>query len=140
MAKILDTLRTAPPPQIDPSRPLLGTFTSASQLPLSPIEYLTATIDSVAPLLKIRQQRGLAGGGASVPIPIPLGIKQRRRTAMQWILAGAEKRRDTKLADRVAKEIIAVAEGKSSIWDRRAQVHKLAVTARSNVRIRARRK
>jgi ribosomal protein S7 len=47
----------------------------------------------------------------------------------------AGKRRETKLADRVAKEIVSIAEGKSGVWERRALVHKLGVSARSNVRM-----
>ena len=135
MSIVLDTLRTAPRLQTHPPRPLLASFPPAQVLPLSPIQYLTAAIDSVAPLVKIRQQRGVMGGGASLPIPVPLGVKQRRRVAMQWILGSADKRTESRLADRVSREIIAVAEGRSSAWERRATVHKLSVTARSNVRL-----
>jgi len=148
MSIILDTLRTAPPPQPNvqfPGRTLLtdsNTTANALQpsmpreaLPLSPVQYLTTIVDSVAPLIKIRQQRGVAGGGASLPIPVPLGIRQRRRQAIQWIMASAESRREVRLADRVAKEIINVAEGKSGVWEKRALVHKLGVSARSNVKI-----
>lgn len=140
MSIILDTLRTAPPPQSSPQKPLLPTTAPASILPLSPIAYLTAAIDSVAPLVKIRQQRGVMGGGASLPIPVPLGVQQRRRTAMQWILGSADKRKESRLADRVAREIIGVAEGRSSVWDRRAQVHKQSISARSNVRLTMRKR
>ena len=135
MSIILDTLRTAPPPKSSTARPLLGNFPPALILPLSPIKYLTAAIDSVAPLVKIRQQRGIMGGGVSLPIPVPLGVKQRRRTAMQWILSSADKRQESRLADRVSRELIAVVEGRSSVWDRRATVHKLGISARSNVRL-----
>jgi hypothetical protein len=103
-------------------------------LPLHPIEYLTTIIDSVSPLVKIRQQKGMAGGGASTPIPVPLGVRQRRRQAIQWILNAADGRRETRLADRVAKELVRVAEGQSGVWERRAMVHRLGISARSNVR------
>lgn len=147
MSIILDTLRTAPPPQPSAQNPLLTSVASgvirgeqvpvpkAPVLPLSPVQYLTTIIDSVAPLVKVRQQKGIAGGGASVPIPIPLNVKQRRRTAMQWLLDAVEKRRETRLADRIAKELISIAEGKSSLWTRRQLVHKNGITARSNVRL-----
>lgn len=136
MDTILDTLRTSSPPQANPTLPNRNLLTPLprTSLPLQPLAYLTTVIDSVAPILKIRQQRGIAGGGASTPIPVPLGLRQRRRQAIQWILEAADKRRETKLADRVAKEIISVAEGKSGVWERRALVHRLAVSARSNIR------
>src|SRR5271169_1544076 len=120
MSIILDTLRTAPPPQPNPSFPnrTLLTTQPRNLLPLSPVQYLVTAIDSVAPLLKIRQQRGVAGGGASLPLPVPLGVRQRRRVAIQWILASADNRKEVNLADRVAREIINVAEGKSSAWEK----------------------
>ena len=145
MEYILNTLRTAPAPSGTLGRTLLtdaGIATNQvtlqsiprSALPLSPIQYLTSAIDSVAPLITIRQQSGVLGGGANMPIPYPLRVKQRRHTAIKWILASSEKRNDIKMADRVAKEIIAVAQGKSGVWEKRSAVHKQGITARSNVR------
>ena len=83
MARILDTLRTAPAPQINLAQPdrqvLISAGTPREALPLSPVQYLTAAIDGIAPLVKIRQQRGMLGGGAIQPIPQPLSVRQRRR-------------------------------------------------------------
>ena len=145
MELILNTLRTAPPPSHTAARPLLTdnsintTRTTApsverSSLSMSPIQYLTAVVDSVAPLVKIRQQKGVLGGGQSMPIPVPLRIKQRRRSAIKWILESSEKRSDLQLAQRIAKEVMAVAAGQGGVWEKRAQTHRMAITARSNVR------
>ena len=111
---------------------------NASHLPLDPVLYLTLAIDSVAPLLKIKAYRGLAGGGAALQIPIPLAVKQRRRMAVKWILDAADKkpfRGSGKggFAQKVAEEIMAIVEGKSSVWEKRGSIHKLGVTARSNL-------
>ncbi|ODH50159.1 hypothetical protein GX48_03715 [Paracoccidioides brasiliensis] len=133
MDAILHHLRSSPAPILDPSLPLLP-GPPASHFPLNPILYLTLVIDSVSPLLRIKQQPGAAGGGRSLPIPIPLALRQRRRTAIKWILDASEKRRDAALATRVAQEIIAVAEGKSSAWEKRAIVHKQATAARANIK------
>lgn len=136
MDTILDHLRTASPPRLD-SRLLPGP--TASQLPLDPVTYLTLVVDSVAPIVKIRQQKGAAGGGRALPIPIPLSLRQRRRTAIMWIIQASEKKRDPQLAKRLVQEIVSVAEGKSGIWDKRAQVHKAATSARVNVMYKGRR-
>jgi small subunit ribosomal protein S7 len=69
-----------------------------------------------------------------MPVPLPLNKRQRRRTAIQWILTAAESRREQNLADRVAKELLNVAEGKGSAWERRQRVHKLAISARANIK------
>ncbi|KAF2193480.1 ribosomal protein S7 [Zopfia rhizophila CBS 207.26] len=138
MSLILNHLRTAPVPTINPSRPLIPGAPPPSHLPLNPILYLTLAIDSVAPLLRIRSQKGAAGGGVALQIPVPLGQRQRRRTAVQWILAAATRRRHRGsgkggFAQRIAEELISVVEGRSAVWERRHAVHKLGVAARANV-------
>lgn len=138
MSVILSTLRTAPPPTYSAMRPLLPGAPPASHLPLHPVLYLTLAIDSVAPLLRIRSQRGAAGGGVALQIPVPLGLRQRRRTAFMWILDAASKRKSRgsgqdQFAARVAEELISVVEGRSGVWEKRAAVHRLGTTARSNL-------
>jgi small subunit ribosomal protein S7 len=132
MGIVLDHLRTASPPQINPKRRLLNA-PPASQLPLDPVAYLTVVVDSVAPLFRIRQQKGIAGGGAAVQIPHPLTLRQRRRTAIQWILDASAKRRDVVFAQRVAGEVVAVAEGRSGVWEKRDQLHKIGIAGRANL-------
>lgn len=138
MSMILSHLRTAPPPAVNPSRPLLPGAPPPSHLPLNPVLYLTLAIDSVAPLLRIRSQRGAAGGGVALQIPVPLGLRQRRRQAVQWIIDAASKRKTRGsgrggFAQKVAEELISVVEGRSGVWDRRGGAHKLAVSARANL-------
>lgn len=138
MAHILQVLRTAPPPQYSPGRPLLPGAPPASHLPLNPVLYLTLAIDSIAPLLRLRSQRGAAGGGVALQIPVPLGLRQRRRQAMEWILDVVSKKKsrssgNNTFAQRLAEEFISVVEGKSGVWTRRDAVHKLGTTARSNL-------
>ncbi|PYH93891.1 plasma membrane phosphate transporter Pho87 [Aspergillus ellipticus CBS 707.79] len=137
MSFILDYLRTSPPPSYNPRRRLIG-GPPAPQLPLNPVLYLTLIVDSVAPLLKLRQQKGLIGGGMSVQVPSPLTLRQRRRAAIQWILDASDKRKDSQLAQRVASELVSVAEGRSGVWDKREQTHKLGVAGRSNLSLQRR--
>jgi small subunit ribosomal protein S7 len=138
MARILQHLRTSPIPTINPAKPLLPGAPPPSHLPLNPILYLTLAIDSVAPLMRIRSQRGAAGGGVALQIPVPLYQRQRRRVAIEWIMSNASKRRNVgsgkgSFAQRIAQELIAVVEGRSSVWDRRNALHKLGVAARANI-------
>ena len=74
----------------------------------------------------------------ALQIPVPLGLRQRRRQAFMWILDAASKRRSNgsgkdMFALRVAQELIAVVEGRSGVWDRRGAVHRLATAARANL-------
>jgi len=44
------------------------------------------------------------------------------------------------LAQRVAEELISIVEGRSAIWDKRTNVHKIATAARINIILRSRKK
>jgi len=135
MSMILTHLRTSPAPNPSPNYPLLPNSPPANHLPLHPTLYLTLAIDSVAPLMGIRSQRGAAGGGAALQIPMPLGLRKRRRQAFMWILASAEKKKGgtSDFAKRIAEEVVAVVEGRSAAWQRREGVHRTGVTARANL-------
>ncbi|KAH8599943.1 30S ribosomal protein-like protein S7 [Bisporella sp. PMI_857] len=138
MAYVLNHLRTAPAPTPSPARPLLPGAPPPTHLPLDPVTYLTLAIDSVAPLIRIRSQKGAAGGGAALQIPVPLGIRQRRRQAVEWILDSVSKKKSRgsgrgQFAQRFAEEIIGIVEGRSAAWDRRLMVHKVGTSARANL-------
>ncbi|EFX04192.1 30S ribosomal protein [Grosmannia clavigera kw1407] len=138
MAMILNFLRTSAAPKLSPAHPLLPGHPPAAQLPLDPVRYLTLAIDSVAPLVKIRSYSGMAGGGASLPVPVPLAARQRRRTAFMWLLDIVNKKPSRgsgrgMLAQRVGEEVIAIAEGRSGLWEKRQLMHKQGTSARVNV-------
>ena len=55
-----------------------------------------------------------------------------------WILDAASKRRWTGsgkggFAQKVGQELVSIVEGRSGLWERRGGIHKLAVSARSNL-------
>ncbi|KAI8956708.1 ribosomal protein S7 [Daldinia sp. FL1419] len=138
MAMILNYLRTTPAPKVSPLRPLLPGSPPPDQLPLNPLLYLTLAIDSVAPLIRIRSLRGAAGGGQSLDLPQPMAARARRRIAVMWILDAVRRKRSAgsgraQFATRFAQELIAVVEGKSTVWDKRNGVHKLGTAARANL-------
>ena len=142
---ILERLRTAAPPSTNPQRPLIPGAPPTSHLPLNPVLYLTLAVDSLAPLMRIRSQKGAAGGGVALQIPVPLSLRQRRRTSITWILNAAGKRRSTgsgrsMFAQKVAEELISIVGGKSSLWEKRSGIHRLGVNARANLNVRIRRK
>ncbi|RGP71155.1 hypothetical protein FSPOR_3488 [Fusarium sporotrichioides] len=138
MAIVMNYLRTAPPPIYSPKYPLLPGTPPATHLPLNPILYITVAVDSVAPLLKIRNVAGAGGGGRALELPVPLGVRQRRRIAFQWILDVINKKPSKgsgrkQFPYRIAEEIVAVVEGRSGVWEKRKNVHKLGTAARANV-------
>ncbi|KAI5837865.1 ribosomal protein S7 domain-containing protein [Morchella snyderi] len=139
MDRVLSILRTKPAPKSPATyTPLIPGTPPLSTLPSDPLLYLQTAVDSVAPLMKILSVKG--AGGAKDMIPSPLNIRQRRRVALEWIVAAADKKKDRNgLAERFADEIIAVVEGRSAAWDKRNQVHRTAIQSRANVVVDGRR-
>jgi small subunit ribosomal protein S7 len=138
MAMILNHLRTSPPPIINPRYPLLPGSPPPSYLPLNPVLYLTLALDSVGPLIRVQKLKGMAGGGRSLEVPMPIAVRQRRRQAWVWIMDSVSKRPSMgsgrrQLPVRIAEEIIAVIEGRSSVWEKRQVIHKTGTAARMNV-------
>ncbi len=136
---VLNLLRTSRPPKLNPARPLLAGAPPPAQLPLDPVRYLTLAIDSVAPLIKVKNFAGLAGGGRSLPVPFPLAERQRRRLAFMWLLDIVNRKPSrgsgrAMLAQRVADEVVAVVEGRSNLWEKRQAMHKQGTSARINVK------
>lgn len=145
MAYILNHLRISPAPKVDPQRPLLPGAPPPSHFMLDPIQYLGIAIDSVAPLVKMKSLKGMAGGGKALMLPVPMELRRRRRTAVQWILDAAVKKSDKgsgkyQFAHKVADEVIRVVEGKSTAWEKRLAIHKLATTNRANLVLMAKMK
>jgi small subunit ribosomal protein S7 len=109
-----------------------------AQLPLNPLLYLTLAIDAVAPIIRVRSLKGLAGGGNALEVPEPIDARARRRQAIAWILDIVNKKRSMgsgrkQFATRFGQEIVAVIEGRSAVWDRRQVVHKMGTAARANL-------
>ncbi|KAJ4411324.1 hypothetical protein N0V82_009013 [Gnomoniopsis sp. IMI 355080] len=95
-------------------------------------------IDSVAPLIRIRGFTGLAGGGKSLEVPVPVDRRTRRRMAWMWVMDAVSKKPSMgsgkkQLAHRIGEEIVGIIEGRSSVWTRRDQLHKLGTSVRANV-------
>lgn len=78
----------------------------------------------------------------ALQIPVPLRLKQRRRTAIKWMLDAVEKRKDSvsPFAKRFAEEVVAIVEGRSAVWEKRTTIHATGIRARVNVNVKSTRK
>lgn len=135
---VLTYLRTSPAPKVNPLRPLLPGSPPPEHLPLNPSLYLLLAIESVAPLIKIRGYTGLAGGGKSLDVPVPLNRRARRRIAWQWLMDVVTKKPSMgsgkkQFATRIGEEIVGIIEGRSALWDKRNALHKSGTSARANL-------
>lgn len=98
-----------------------------------PIEILEETLDKMAPLMATKVQK--TGAAKNRTVPYPLKKRQRNRYPITWILEGASKKKSPDYSVRLAEEIISAYEGKSSGYDRKAQMHKSAMAHRAYIKL-----
>ncbi|KAJ3328295.1 hypothetical protein HDU93_001535 [Gonapodya sp. JEL0774] len=99
-----------------------------------PVQFLTRAVDSVAPLVRLKTS---TRGATRTSIPWPLHERARRRTAILWIKEAADRKKGGFPA-RFANEVVAVIGGTSSALEKKANVHRAALQARSNVILKPR--
>ncbi|KAJ3118898.1 hypothetical protein HDU96_006549 [Phlyctochytrium bullatum] len=96
-----------------------------------PRQLLDEAMEKVEPLIKIV---GSKRGSRNIQIPRPMNERQRRRTAILWIIDEANKRhKRNSMGQRIGMEILAVLQGDSAALAKRSQMHKAALQNRSNV-------
>lgn len=98
-----------------------------------PLVILEETLDKMAPLMATKVQK--TGAAKNRTVPYPLKKRQRNRYPITWILEGATKKKSPDYSVRLAEEIISAYEGKSSGYDRKAQMHKSAMAHRAYIRL-----
>ncbi|CAH6721778.1 37S ribosomal protein S7, mitochondrial [[Candida] jaroonii] len=98
-----------------------------------PVVVLKDTLEQLSPLLATKTEK--TGTAKNRIVPYPLSEKQRYRYAFLWMLDSASKKKSSDYSVRLAEEIINSYEGKSSGYEKRAQMHKTATAQRAYVRL-----
>ncbi|KTW25579.1 hypothetical protein T552_03440 [Pneumocystis carinii B80] len=98
-----------------------------------PYSVLFKAIKAVSPLMKLVF---IKKGTKSIKMPVPLNEHQRHRKAIIWILEASNKQHSKNFSERLAQELIAVINGTSSIFQKKEQLHKLALINKANTQIR----
>ncbi|CAK9441507.1 mitochondrial 37S ribosomal protein uS7m [Lodderomyces beijingensis] len=98
-----------------------------------PIEVLKETLDKLGPLVKTRTMS--TGVAKKKVVPVPLNERQRNRYAITWILEASKNRKSNDFSVRLAEELINAYQGKSSGFEKKAQMHKQATQQRAYIQL-----
>ena len=93
----------------------------------NPLPILRFAITKASPSVRVSSMKR---GAKTRLVPVPLADKQRTFYAVKWILKQSDKRGEQQLAQRLAKEIIAIIDGSSRVLNQKAEVHKVALANR----------
>ncbi|TEB18169.1 ribosomal protein S7 [Coprinellus micaceus] len=98
-----------------------------------PIPILREAIARVSPAVRVATTKQ---GARQIVRPVPLNERQRVGKGIRWILEASRGKPGRTLAERVAKEVVAVVKGESGALAQKEQAHKAAMVARGSLKVR----
>jgi len=88
-----------------------------------PLEIFRKAMQNAAPAIEIRPRRV---GGATYQVPMEVREERRAALAIRWIKKYAAERRDRSMAQKLASELLAAANGEGGAIKRRDEMHRMA--------------
>ncbi len=89
----------------------------------NPAEVLKTAILNAGPVIEVRSRRV---GGANYQVPREIREDRRRFLALRWIIGAARGKKGTRMATKLADEIIAASKNEGEAIKKRDNVHKMA--------------
>ncbi len=93
-----------------------------------PIEVFDEAIKNVSPMLEVKSKRV---GGANYQIPMQVRAERRIQLAYRWILAAARAGKGKPMAEKLAAELMAAAEGAGEAVKKKQDVQRMAEANRA---------
>ncbi len=87
------------------------------------LEILRKAINNVGPAVEVKSRRV---GGSTYQVPVEVRQDRRQALAMRWIINFAKARSDKTMADKLAAELIAAANGEGAAVKKREDTHRMA--------------
>jgi small subunit ribosomal protein S7 len=87
------------------------------------LEFFRKAMANAAPAVEVRARRV---GGATYQVPSEVSEARRVALAIRWLKGAARSRRDKSMAQRLANELTAAANGEGSAIKKRDDMHRMA--------------
>jgi small subunit ribosomal protein S7 len=93
-----------------------------------PLATFKKAMDNVRPTLEVKPKRV---GGATYQVPVEVNSRRSTTLAIRWIVGYARERRENRMAERLAGEIMDAAGGLGSSVKKREDLYKMAEANRA---------
>jgi small subunit ribosomal protein S7 len=80
-------------------------------------------LENVQPMLEVKSRRV---GGSTYQVPVEVRASRREALAMRWLISYAKARSEKTMADKLAGEMIAAANGEGAAVKKREDTHRMA--------------
>jgi small subunit ribosomal protein S7 len=87
------------------------------------INTLKRALDNTRPELEVKSRRV---GGATYQVPVEVRPRRATTLSVRWLVSYSRERREHKMSDRLANEILDAANGLGAAVKRREDMHKMA--------------
>ena len=87
------------------------------------VEVLEQAIKTVTPVLEVRSRRV---GGANYQVPVEVPQRRARTLAVRWIVGFARERREKRMEEKLAGEILDAYHGQGATVKKRDDTHRMA--------------
>lgn len=89
----------------------------------TPLEVFRKAVDNASPLIEVRARRV---GGATYQVPTEVRHERRTALAIRWLIGNAKERSDKSMAQKLAAEFLAAANGEGGAIKKKDDVHRMA--------------
>ena len=88
-----------------------------------PLALFHKAMDNSAPILEVKSRRV---GGATYQVPVEVREKRRRTLAIRWLVSFARSRSERTMAEKLANEFMAAANGEGATIKKKDDTHRMA--------------
>lgn len=89
----------------------------------TPLEVFQKAMNNASPLIEVRARRV---GGATYQVPTEVRPERRTALAIRWLISNAKDRSEKSMAQKLAAELLAAANGEGNAVKKRDEVHRMA--------------
>ena len=93
-----------------------------------PVEALEQAIKTLTPVLEVRSRRV---GGANYQVPIEVPQRRARTLAVRWLVSFARARREKRMPERLAGEILDALEQQGGAYKKKDDIYRMAQANRA---------
>ena len=106
---------------------------SAEKMKKDATKLLEQAIKNATPLLEVKPRRV---AGATYRVPVEVRGERGTSLAIRWLVKSARGRKGMPMAEKLAEEIVAAAQGQGGAIKKREEIHKMAEANRAFVHFR----
>ena len=93
-----------------------------------PVEVLEQAVKTVTPVLEVRGRRV---GGANYQVPVEVPQRRARTLAVRWLVTFARQRREKRMPEKLAGEILDALEQQGGAFKRKDDIYRMAQANRA---------